>query len=189
MKLHKKRGFTLIELLVVVLIIGILSAVAVPQYQKAVKKARLAEFISTVSSIEKAVDVWLLANGYPEDYVWFSSKDDPSRSYSSLDIDLPCYKETTQFCFNHLGGWDIYCTSTSCGINLYTKFDENGQDKNTWLDKAFLSLRKRPSDENIWKMESATQNTKLICQAWKESFGTQHMRDSLKTTCAELGIE
>ncbi len=72
------NGFTLIELLVVVLIIGILAAVALPQYQKAVKKARGAEALAAADALDKALADYYLTHGTYE-----------GANAQTLDVELP----------------------------------------------------------------------------------------------------
>lgn len=79
--MQKREGFTLIELLVVVMIIGILSAVALPQYSKAVEKARATEAISIADSLHKGTVLYFLANqSFPTSFDDLDISIDPNSS-------------------------------------------------------------------------------------------------------------
>lgn len=60
---NKTSGFTLIELLVVVLIIGILAAVALPQYEKAVLKSRVSSILPWFKELKRGRDLYVLNGG------------------------------------------------------------------------------------------------------------------------------
>ncbi len=72
-----KKGFTLIELLVVVLVIGILSAVALPQYQTAVERARATEALTQMSAIRSAAERF------------HSQRESWPTNFNQLDVDIP----------------------------------------------------------------------------------------------------
>ena len=73
----ENKAFTLIELLVVVLIIGILAAIALPQYEKAVEKSRAATVLSLLKAVGQAQQTYKIANG------------NFAASFDELDVDVP----------------------------------------------------------------------------------------------------
>lgn len=78
-----KKGFTLIEVLVVVLIIGILTSVALPQYQKAILKSRLTQAKTLARAVAEAQEVY------------YATHNRYSARFDELDVDTPEYTSGT----------------------------------------------------------------------------------------------
>ncbi len=179
--LLNKGAFTLIELLVIVLIIGILAAVALPQYQKAVRKANLAQVVSVFATLSKAIDIYLLENGYPEDTrVWFTGAKDGTKQilirppWKSCDSDKSC------FTADDGSKWYAHCSETGCGIYLW--------DSPLFSPVSSLALLKNAEDSFWLFRASHTSGHKEVCQFIRDNYGIDKMDTDLQATCARKGI-
>lgn len=60
----RRQGFTLIELLVVVIIMSTLTAIALPQYRRAMDRSKSAEAMQMLPAIFEARERWMIEQGY-----------------------------------------------------------------------------------------------------------------------------
>jgi prepilin-type N-terminal cleavage/methylation domain-containing protein len=57
---HRKNGFTLVEIMIVVAIIGLLAAIAIPNFIRARETAQLNSILNNLRIIDSAKDMWVI---------------------------------------------------------------------------------------------------------------------------------
>lgn len=122
-----KQGFTLIELLVVVLIIGILSAIALPQYEKSVNKARGAEALIAAKTIADSANLFFLERRqYPAalseltikapslEYFWLRADQNGAASKYKIELESNTDDATIVVLCSRGKVTGRYCTGAAC---------------------------------------------------------------------------
>lgn len=200
--MKKYSGFTLIELLVVVLIIGILAAIALPQYQKVVRKARFAEVKTTSRALMNAIDNYNLANGFSF-----------THDVGELDIELPMSYEHTStweeagWYYNDRVMYGILCfdgSPTRCEVNITQNDTGQKSPLEDWDTGIDIVLRKTPTHSwYVYSIEAWDDNypytketTALWCQFIKDgafhqlvpTSGANAGKPRLWQECAAAGV-
>ncbi len=157
-------GFTLIELLVVVLIIGILSAIALPQYTTAVEKARATEAVQNITMMEKQIDLYIMENGYQSaDYKDFAGGTLSGGSWDNTGYDAYLTKN-----FEY---WARVDTSNGGSIEVYRTLPDGSQPY-TFVSSTVPIGYNRDSPTGGWYRACVTQLSDLgrkVCRQFEGS--------------------
>lgn len=155
-------GFTLIELLVVVLIIGILAAVALPQYKLAVVRSKTKAILPILSAIQRAQEVYYLNNG---EYV---------KDIQSLDIQMPaeCTPINSTTNTNWICGKDFHVVTNTYGAVIASYCPGYNNTVTTCNDNRDFSIRwafDHCTEENCGKEDSKGYPKERLCKVRNNS--------------------
>lgn len=158
------QGFTLIELLVIVLIIGILAAVAVPQYKSAVERSRTVQIISLLRNWAQEEEAYLMANGdYAEKdtLIEMGAQSVPSK-LSDWGWECNAKKDSNL--------WFAYCATQSGNVCRIIFFMENqptasGANGQTWKGRQVCLAKKDSAEYNAFCQRLSGQDA--ISYPWQ----------------------
>jgi len=139
------RGFTLIELLVVVLIIGVLSAIALPQYRKAVEKTKAAQAQAVVKTLAQAQQAYYMANG------------EYATSFDELAVDMSAFTGNTQF--------NNYCAMDTRSNNEWSfqLLSWDSDDGSNSVRRVVAGRISGPYQGAGWAIELHNHNDRMLC--------------------------
>lgn len=155
-----KLGFTLIEMLVVVLIIGILAAIALPQYQLAVDKAKFSEYQSMASALRDAYNEYILIQNKA-----------PSK-FEDLSFDIPdSFQKKSNSSWDCVSDNDMYCCISTTIPNILAGAITCGNNSFAYVE-VFLDTYSRPFSQKKCISDSSNKRGMRLCSVLGEYYAT-----------------
>lgn len=167
-------GFTLIELLVVVIILAILAAIALPQYQKAVERSKTLYWANTAKAYMQAIDLYVLDHNWSGNFI---------TNPDLLDIKIDSAAMAKKLNSYH-NNWTVSCNSNYCEISIYLPFKKaNGTSAPTNVQ---LLKWKSRYDQKWFLWNGARLD---ICEYWKRNYGRSRFNSSAWNECVQQGMQ